>query len=382
MRGRNQTHDPTPIQSGRPNRKIRTAGANPGRNAGYTAGVTPPSSGSLAIGLIGCGTMGTSHATQLAKLSELRLAAACDVDQSKAQATADAAAQAGNAGVRVYSDVADLLADASVPAVIVATPNFTHKQIVLDALAAGKDVFCEKPMALTVADCDAMIAAARNSGHKLMVGQVLRLITVFAEVRRLVKEGVIGTPRAVRVLRCSARRPDGDSPWRAAWRHKRENTGGLLFEVNVHEFDFMRSVMGEVAEVSAMAENFAHPQQDYEDHVIVTLRFRSGGLGVLESSTATGIGATEGLITGDSGSIHYDWGKNTVRYRKLGDEPVDVPVERDAGRSVQSELSSFARWVTRGEAPVVTAEDGRRAVQLAEAAYQSARERRSIQLGT
>ena len=250
----------------------------------------------------------------------------------------------------------------------------------LDALAAGKHVFCEKPMALTVADCDEMIAAAERLSRKLMVGQVLRLITVFAEVRRLVREGVIGEPRAVRVLRNSARRAESDGAWRATWRQKRENTGGLLFEVNVHEFDFMRAIMGEVAEVSAMAENFAHPSQDYEDHVIVTLRFRNGGLGVLESSTATGIGATEGLVTGANGSIHYDWGKNSVRYRQVGGEPVDVEVERDAGRSVQSELSSFARWVLHDEAPVVTAEDGRRAVQLAEAAYRSVREKRAIPL--
>ena len=148
--------------------------------------------------------MGTSHATQMAKLSELRLIASCDVDQAKARATADAAAQAGNHGVRVYFEVAALLADGDVPAVIVATPNFTHKRIVLDALAAGKHVFCEKPMALTVADCDEMISAARSAGRKLMVGQVLRLITVFAEVRRLVKEGAIGEPRAVRILRCCA----------------------------------------------------------------------------------------------------------------------------------------------------------------------------------
>ncbi|HEU5314664.1 MAG TPA: Gfo/Idh/MocA family oxidoreductase, partial [Chloroflexota bacterium] len=266
----------------------------------------------LPIGLIGCGTMGTSHATQMARLTELRLAAACDVDGAKAQATAHAAAQAGNDGVRVHADVGQLLADASVPAVIVATPNFTHKRIVLDALAAGKDVFCEKPMALTVADCDEMIEAAARRERKLMVGQVLRLITVFAQVRRLVSDGTIGEPRAIRILRCSARRPDGDGPWRATWRQKRENTGGLLFEVNVHEFDFMRAIMGEVAEVSAMAENFAHPSQDYEDHVIVTLRFHGGGLGVLEASTATAIGTTEGLITGTNGSVHYDWGKNTV----------------------------------------------------------------------
>jgi len=327
----------------------------------------------LSVSLIGCGTMGGSHAKQMVSVPEIRLAAACDVDEAKARATAEAA----GGDVRVYTAVEDVLADPSIPAVLVATPNHTHKEIVLASLAAGKDVFCEKPMALTLADCDEMIAAAAQHGRKLMVGQVLRLITVFSEVRRLVAEGTIGKPFAVRILRCSQRRA-GDGPWSAAWRAKRANTGGLLFEVNVHEFDFMRSVMGEAAEVTAMAENFTRPDYDYEDHVIVTVRFRDGGLGFLESSVATVMGATEGLITGTDGSIHYDWGKNTVSYRRLDGETVDVPVERDAGRSVQHELSSFARWVLQGKPPVVTSEDGRRAVQLAEAAYRSARDKRTV----
>ena len=76
----------------------------------------------------------------------------------------------------------------------------------------------------------------------------------------------------------------------------------------------------------------------------------------------------------------YDWARNSVRYRLLDGTEEDVPVERDLGRSVQGELSSFARWVLHNEAPVVTAEDGRRAVQLAEAAYQSIAERRTITL--
>jgi predicted dehydrogenase len=312
----------------------------------------------------------------MAALKEIRLAAACDVDEARAKETAEAAG--GDA--RVFTSVDTLLAQADIPAVIVATPNFTHREIVLAALAAGKDVFCEKPMALTVADCDEMIATARQHGRKLMVGQVLRLITVFATVRRLIDEGLIGQPRAIRIVRAGARSAGRPGRSRASWRMQRANTGGLLFEVNVHEFDFMRAVMGEAAEVSATMENFFHPEQDYEDHAIVTVRFQNGGVGILEASTAHAIGTTEGIITGEKGSILYNWGKNTVAYRlaDADNEPIDVPVERDAGRSVQSELASFARWVLHDEAPVVTADDGRRAVQLAEAAYRSAREKRSV----
>jgi predicted dehydrogenase len=332
----------------------------------------------MPVGLIGCGSMGGSHARQMGALGDIRLAAACDVDEAKARALAEAVRAEGQ-DVRIYTDVRDLLADPAVPAVIVATPNFTHREIVLAAIEAGKHVFCEKPMALTVADCDEMIAAAERTGRKLMVGQVLRLMTVFSTVRRLIAEDVIGRPFAMRVLRCGVRRT-GDGPWQAPWRAKRANTGGLLFEVNVHEFDFMRSIMGDAAEVNAVAENFTRPEYDYEDHVIVTVRFRDGGLGVLESSAATAIGATEGLITGERGSIHYDWGRNTVAYRQVEGDLVPVPVERDAGHGIQSELSSFARWVLHDEAPVVTAEDGRRAVQLAEAAYRSIAEKRTISI--
>jgi predicted dehydrogenase len=336
--------------------------------------------GPLRAGLIGCGTMGASHARQMAALADLRLAAACDLDEDRARAVAQATQDATGSSVDVCTDVAALLARPDIPAVIVATPNFTHKEIVLQALAAGKDVFCEKPMALSVADCDAMIAAAREAGRKLMVGQVLRLITVFAEARRLVGEGLIGTPQVMRLLRAGARGARPGAGARASWRRQRAFTGGLLFEVSVHEFDFMRAVMGEAAEVSATVANFFHPEQDYEDHAVVTVRFRNGGVAVLEASQAHAIGATEGLITGERGSIAYNWGQNTLVYRLAGQDggPVHVPVERDAGRSVQSELASFARWVLYGEPPIVTAEDGRRAVQLAEAAYRSARERRAI----
>ena len=254
----------------------------------------------------------------------------------------------------------------------------------LDALAAGKDVFCEKPMALTVADCDEMIGTAERLGCKLMVGQVLRLMTIYATVRRLVAEGTIGSPRVIRILRTGARTSGHPGAFSAPWRAKRENTGGILFEVHVHEFDLMRSLMGDVAEVSAMVENFYHPERDYEDHVVATLRFRNGGIGVLEAGGAHAIGGSEGIVTGEKGSIAYDGSKNTVVYRLVeeGSKPVEVPVERDGGTGVQSELMSFARWVLHDEAPIVTAEDGRRAVQLAEAAYRSAREKRAIQIAT
>src|SRR5581483_4006721 len=105
---------------------------------GRSAGVAEREQ-ALPVGIIGCGTMGSSHARQMAALAEIRLAAACDVDQARVRA----AAAAAGGDVRVYTEVDRLPEQADIPAVIVATPNFTHKELVLRALAAGKEVFCE-----------------------------------------------------------------------------------------------------------------------------------------------------------------------------------------------------------------------------------------------
>ena len=159
---------------------------------------------------------GASHARQMAALPDLYLAAACDVDGERARE----AAAGRRPAARAYTDVAELLAQPDIPAVLVATPNFTHRDLVLQALAAGKDVFCEKPMALTVADCDAMIEAAQRQGRKLMVGQVLRLMTVYATVPPPGRGRPDRRAEVIRVLRCSARRarPGRPGVLRATWR--------------------------------------------------------------------------------------------------------------------------------------------------------------------
>ena len=252
---------------------------------------------SLPVGLIGCGTMGSSTP------GRWPLWASCTWPGPATWTRSGRARRRRPPGVRSSSP------RTSAPCWggrksggAGGHPNFTHREeVVLQAIAAGKDVFCEKPMALSLADCEEMIDAARRAGRKLMVGQVLRLITVFATVRRLVEEGLIGPPRAMRILRCSRRSDCAEGPWRTSWRRSRANTGGLLFEINVHEFDFMRAILGEAAEVSAMAANIAHPELDYEDHAVVTVRFRNGAIAFLETSTATALGATEGLITGGAG---------------------------------------------------------------------------------
>src|SRR5690242_17013614 len=123
----------------------------------------------LRFALIGCGGMGRYEAKVLGEIPRARLVAVCDV-------RAESAEEFGREmGVPALTDPAAAIGSPDVDAVIVATPNGLHTQIVLDACKAKKHVFCEKPMAFTLAECDQMIAAAEQNGVRLMVGQVLRL---------------------------------------------------------------------------------------------------------------------------------------------------------------------------------------------------------------
>lgn len=121
----------------------------------------------LRIGLIGCGGMGTHLVHQCATIPNVKITAACDIVQERADKLAE------ELSARSFYEHTTLLQNGEVDAVIVATPNDSHSPITVDCARAGKHIFCEKPMSLRVEDCDAMISAAESAGVKLMVGHVL-----------------------------------------------------------------------------------------------------------------------------------------------------------------------------------------------------------------
>ena len=149
----------------------------------------------LGVALIGCGGMGRSEGRVLSGVPRARLVAVCDV-------SAEAGAEFGaEMGVPHVTDHRALLDRQDVDAVLVVTPNGLHTQVVLDAAGAGKHIFCEKPFAFTVAECDQMISAAGEHGVRLMVGHVLRLMPLFQRVIDLFAGGDLGRPVAAQITR-------------------------------------------------------------------------------------------------------------------------------------------------------------------------------------
>jgi predicted dehydrogenase len=239
------------------------------------------------------------------------------------------------------------------------------------AAQGGKHVFCEKPMALTLKDCDRMIAACREKGVHLMVGHVCRYHPIHAKVRELVVGGEIGKLLCLVVHRLGG---GYAGVWARDWRKSRQLSGGMLLEVNVHELDFLRWVGGEVTSVFAVGDNFLHPDCDYPDCVLVTFRFRSGALGLLHASQVSALGGYGGRADGEKGSLLFPsfWGKDArLIVRTAEGERIFHANDLATESPVRQELEEFVASIRERRPPAIMGEDGRAAVELALAAYRS-----------
>jgi predicted dehydrogenase len=318
--------------------------------------------GEVGIALIGCGGMGRAEARLVPGLAGASLVGCYDVVAEAAEAFAQ------EMGVRAYAELEKVLQDPAVAAVIVATPNATHAEIAVRAATAGKHVFCEKPMALSVADCDAMARAAEEHGVRLMVGQVLRLMPLFQRVAELWEGGRLGRPVSAQLTRIGwLSVPAG------AYRAQRALTGGLLYEVTVHEIDFLHRVLGPTVEVAAWMDTFVHGGVvDYEDTVHLLMRHRGGASSHVFAAVSSTLDVYRGVVVGTQGTLefHHRWREGEIRLRPAGGE---AETERVSGGedAYRKELQSFVDWIRLGTPPVLTWREGRAAVAVAEAAYRS-----------
>ncbi|MDP7400106.1 MAG: Gfo/Idh/MocA family oxidoreductase, partial [Lentisphaeria bacterium] len=263
--------------------------------------------------------------------------------------------------------------NADVDAVVIASPPLTHKDITLRAVAAGKHVFCEKPMALSVADCDEMLAAAAAAAVKLCVGQVLRLVGPYRKALELIGSENLGAPSGIAVARCSGYSAQGS--FGVAWRQSGETSGGLLLEINAHEFDFLRAVCGEPESVHAQGARVMEDGFNYNDLWYINVRFRSGAIGVLHSSRSCFVRMEYFTIQCPGGTIStYDQVAALTLATTAGESrawsPEDLENYEDPFRY---ELRSWLEAITDDTPMIVDGTDGRMAVAMAAAAHQSAR---------
>ncbi len=327
----------------------------------------------IRVALIGCGGMGKSLLSQLKTVDGAVIVAGADpFEQSRAAFTEEYE-------VPTFAGVDELLAGVELDAVVVASPNDSHAPNTIRAAQAGKHVFCEKPMSLTLADCRAMIDTCADGGVKLQVGQVLRYISEFARTIEMVRAGDLGTPMHGNIFRYSGPREN----WGHTWRDNPAQVGHYLFEVSVHEIDFARLVFGKPVAVTGWDVTLDSASPLWGRATTGVIEFESGGICVLTEGMFNPIGRTEVEIAGTGGAVRFHWGAD-MTYKSLCGRPdfeatgAETAEGREDGR--HRELREWIEAIQNDTPPTIPGEEGMANIELALAILESAKRKARLEL--
>jgi predicted dehydrogenase len=328
----------------------------------------------MRIGIIGAGFMGRTNAETVTRhLTRAELVAIAGGSR--------ASALAQEYGVACESSVQALVARHDIDAVLISTPQSEHAAHAVAAAAHGKHVLLDKPMATTVAECDRILAAARAAGVTLMIMFGQRFRTCNLEAHRLIREGAIGEVRMIaeRILASGGLRS------LPSWQGQPQN-GGTFLGHAVHNIDRIRWLTGaEITSVSAQIQR--DPEHGCEVSTMALLSLSNGGMATIWSSWDVAEpsfprSASGAWIAGRAGNLDLDaygqlrLGRNGTWTVVAEQEPIDWKgdgmLSRVRMRAYGMQHQEFVDSILEHREPAVTGEDGRAAVEVAEAAYRSA----------
>lgn len=221
-------------------------------------------------------------------------------------------------GAVPVDSIEELCTSEAVDAVIVASPNWAHREAVVLAAKAGKPIFCEKPMALSYDDCSAMVDAAQEADVLLMSGHVMNFMNGVRRVKQLIADGVLG-----KVLVCRAVRNGWEEPQsEISWKKRRELSGGHLYH-HIHELDVVQFIMGAPTTATMVGGNVAHRGEKFgneDDMLLITLEFGDDAFATLEYGSAFRWPEHYVLVQGTLGAAMIDMSNTGVTVRHSGTE--------------------------------------------------------------
>lgn len=329
----------------------------------------------MRVGIVGTGFMGNTHAAAWAQ-TPAQIAGMFSIECEQAQALAE------QYHIPCY-DTLDALIDA-VDVVDICTPTDTHHEIALRAAQAGKDIVCEKPLALTLQQAREMIEACRKANVKLLVAHVVRFFPEYARAKAVVDRGDIGKVAVMRLSRCSFQ--PGRAP--SNWMRDYARSGGMMMDLMIHDFDYARWVAGDVE--SVFAKNVRSSAPDAKgDYSLAILKHKSGAISNIEGAWAypAPMFRTALEIAGDGGLIEHPAGSSIplgvyLDQPETGEKPtVAVPVSPLLKNPYAIQLAHFYDILTGQESAWrVTPEDGLQALKIALAAIESAQTGKRISM--
>jgi len=332
---------------------------------------------SIKIGLIGAGRMGKVFAHTLAfTVSEVELLAVADVNL---QASQEVAQQFG--AKYAYSDYHELLGRDDIDAVVIVTPTATHAEVIQAAATAGKHIFSEKPLSQTLEACDQAMAAVEKAGVKLQLGFMRRFDPAYRMAKQRIDAGEIGLPV---MFRSTSRDPKRTSLEFA----RRENSGGLIMDMGVHDFDLARWLMGsEVVRVQTEGGCLVYPELKEVgdiDNAMINLKFANEAVGNIDVSRNAVYGydiRTE--VLGSKGGLIIGKLQQTallvMNQQGVTHDTVPYFMER-FGEAYAAEIKDFVSCILEDRPPSVNGQDAKMATAIGIAATLSLDENRPVLL--
>ena len=329
----------------------------------------------INLGIIGAGRVGRLHAnTLMTRIPGAKLLAVADIFEEAARSAA------ADFGVPDYSaDPAELINSGDIDAIVICSSTDTHCHFIIEAARAGKQIFCEKPIAFDLAEIDAALAVVAEQGVQLQIGFNRRFDANHARLKHAIDSGEIGDPHTMMIISRDPAPPPIDYI---------KVSGGLMMDMMIHDFDLCRFLLGEVDEMYAIGDVKVDPaigEAGDIDTAKVMLRFESGVIGTIENSRQAVYGYDQRVeVFGSKGAATTgNWHPNAVTISDAQSVRRDLPLHFFVERyfeSYVSEMIAFVDAISNGERVPVVGNDGRVPVLMARAGMRSIRENRPVKL--
>ncbi|MCX6048875.1 MAG: Gfo/Idh/MocA family oxidoreductase [Chloroflexi bacterium] len=321
----------------------------------------------MKVGVLGAGFMGGTHARAYAKLADVQVVAVSSRTPERAAKLAE------EVGAKAVTDEMTIIHDPAIDAVSITLPTNLHKQYTLAALQAGKHVLVEKPFALNVADCDAMMAAQAQSGKYLMVAHVLRFWPEYVAIAKVIQSGKLGKPLSAVASRLT------QAPAWSSWFTDPDQSGGPVLDLMIHDIDALNWVLGQPKSVYARGYE---TKPGLWDHMLTLIDYGTAQASIEDSeilpagypfSMALKIYCEGGVVEYDykAGGVSVEMGggiDSLMVYEPGNSYPLDAP----GGDAWEAQIAYFVDCVRNGQAPTLgTPQQARLAVEMANAARQS-----------
>jgi predicted dehydrogenase len=330
--------------------------------------------GDIRVGVVGYGgafNMGRAHLNEM-KQAGMTPAAVCEVDKSRLEvATRDFP------GIETYTSVGEMLKRSSVNLVVIITPHNTHADLATQCLKAGRHVVVEKPMAITTAECDRMIAAAKRAGVVLSTYHNRHWDSIILGAMKQLEAGAIGEVVRVDIDWAGWGKP-GD--W---WRSSKRMSGGILYDWGVHLLEYtLQLVRSDIVEVSGYlrsgvwADRTKWKKDTIEDEGYVVVRYANGAWSTLRQSTIDERPQQVTKVLGTKGTMLMDWGATEITVHK-GDDKVTTRINNPPGEGGKF-YQNIADHLTQGTKLIITPEWARRPIHILDLACRSAKAGRAL----